>query len=132
MQASTIAAKPSPRRMSRRRRRHIITGYLYLTPWILGFLLFWLGPAVASLALSLTSYDVISAPSFIGLKNFTDAFTQDPLFIPSLYKTLYFAGTSVPAGLLLSLGAAMLLNQKVKAKSFFRTLFFLPSLLPIV
>jgi multiple sugar transport system permease protein len=118
--------------MSKRRRRHIITGYLYLTPWLLGFLLFWLGPAVASLALSLTSYDVISAPSFIGLKNFTDAFTQDPLFIPSLYKTLYFAGTSVPAGLLLSLGAAMLLNQKVKGKSFFRTLFFLPSLLPIV
>jgi multiple sugar transport system permease protein len=132
MQASTIQALAAPRRMSRRRQRHIITGYLYLTPWLLGFLLFWLGPAAASLALSLTSYDVISAPTFIGLKNYTDAFTNDPLFVPSLFKTLYFAGTSVPAGLLLSLGAALLLNQKVRGTSIFRTLFFMPSLLPIV
>jgi multiple sugar transport system permease protein len=122
----------APRRVSRRRRRHIITGYLYLSPWLLGFLLFWLGPALASLALSLTSYDVISRPTFIGLKNYTDAFTQDQLFVPSLFKTLYYAGTSVPAGLLLSLAAAALLNQKIKGKSFFRTLFFMPSLLPIV
>ena len=132
MQASTIPALAAPRRMSRRRRRHIITGYLYLTPWLLGFLFFWLGPAAASLVLSLTSYNVISSPSFIGLKNYTDAFTQDQLFVPSLFKTLYFAGTSVPAGLLLSLGAALLLNQKVRGTPFFRTLFFLPSLLPIV
>src|ERR1700682_439595 len=108
MQASTIQAMASPRRMSRRRRRHIITGYLYLTPWLLGFLLFWLGPAAASLALSLTSYDVISAPSFIGLKSYTDAFTQDQLFVPSLFKTIYFAGASVPLGLVGSLGAALL------------------------
>src|SRR5882724_3777275 len=132
MQASTIRTIAAPRRMSRRRRRHIITGYIYLSPWLLGFMLFWLGPALASLALSLTSYNVISTPTFIGLKNYTDAFTQDQLFVPSLFKTLYYAGTSVPAGLLLSLAAATLLNQKVKGTSFFRTLFFMPSLLPIV
>src|SRR5207248_10831005 len=90
------------------------------------------GPATASLALSLTSYDVISAPSFIGLKNYLDAFTQDQLFVPSLFKTIYFAGASVPLGLLGSLAAALLLNQKVRGTSFFRTLFFMPSLLPIV
>jgi multiple sugar transport system permease protein len=118
--------------MSRRRRRHIISGYLYLTPWLLGFLLFWLGPAVASLGLSLTSYNVISAPSFIGLKNYVDAFTQDQLFWPSLVKTVYFAGASVPLGLLGSLGAALLLNQSLRGTPFFRTLFFIPSLLPIV
>jgi multiple sugar transport system permease protein len=118
--------------MSSRRRRHIISGYLYLSPWILGFLLFWLGPAVASLGLSFTDYNVISSPTFIGLKNFVNAFTQDQLFWPSLIKTVYFAGASVPLGLIGSLGAAMLLNQKVKGTSFFRTLFFIPSLLPIV
>src|SRR5258708_23206642 len=120
------------RAMSRRRRRHIISGYLYLTPWLLGFVLFWLGPAAASLGLSLTSYNVISAPTFIGLKNYVDAFTQDPLFWPSLVKTIYFAGASVPLGLLGSLAAALLLNQILRGTPFFRTLFFIPSLLPIV
>jgi multiple sugar transport system permease protein len=118
--------------MSRRRRRHILSGYLYLAPWLLGFVLFWLGPAAASLGLSLASYDVISTPSFIGLKNYVDALTRDQLFWPSLVKTIYYAGASVPLGLLGSLAAALLLNQNLRGTSTFRTLFFIPSLIPIV
>lgn len=132
MQASRTLAPVAPRRVSRRRRQHIISGYLYLTPWLIGFVLFWLGPAAASLALSLTSYNVISAPTFIGLQNYVNAFTQDQLFLPSLVKTVYYAGASVPLGLIGSLAAALLLNLNVRGTSAFRTLFFIPSLLPIV
>ncbi|HUX88457.1 MAG TPA: sugar ABC transporter permease, partial [Chloroflexota bacterium] len=122
----------TPRRLSSRRRRHVIEGYLYLSPWLIGFVLFWLGPALASLVLSFTNYNVISAPNFVGTANYIKAFTQDQLFWPSLVKTIYFAGVSVPLGLLGSLAAAMLLNVKVRGTSFFRTLFFMPSLVPIV
>lgn len=118
--------------MSRQRRRHIVAGYLYLSPWLIGFVLFWLGPALASFALSFTDYNVISHPNFIGLGNYVKALTQDQLFWPSLLKTAYYAGASVPLGLIGSLLAAMLLNVKVRGTSFFRTLFFMPSLVPIV
>lgn len=120
------------RRVSPRRRRHIISGYLYLSPWLIGFVLFWLGPALASLALSFTTYNIISPPTFSGLTNYVNAFTQDQLFWPSLLKTIYYAGASVPLGLIGSLAAALLLNVKVRGTSFFRTLFFMPSLIPIV
>lgn len=127
------APRTAPRRgLSRQRRRHIITGCLYLSPWLVGFLLFWLGPALASLALSFTSYDVISHPNFIGVGKYVKALTQDQLFWPSLLKTAYYAGASVPLGLIGSLLAAMLLNVKVRGTSLFRTLFFMPSLVPIV
>ena len=132
MENQAVAAPAVRRGVSPRRRRHIISGYLYLTPWLIGFVLFWLGPALASLALSFTTYNIISPPTFIGLKNYVDAFTQDQLFWPSLVKTLYYAGASVPLGLIGSLAAALLLNVKVRGTSFFRTLFFMPSLIPIV
>jgi multiple sugar transport system permease protein len=118
--------------MSARRRRQIVEGYLYLSPWLIGFVLFWLGPALASLGLSFTNYNVISAPNFIGIGNYVKAFTQDQLFWPSFVKTFYYAGVSVPLGLLGSLAAALLLNVRVRGTSFFRTLFFMPSLVPIV
>ncbi|MBI2940866.1 MAG: sugar ABC transporter permease [Chloroflexi bacterium] len=114
------------------RRRHILEGYLYLSPWLLGFVALFAGPAAASLALSFTRYTVPSTPAFTGLGNYVEALTADPQFWPSLWKTLYYAGVSVPLGVAGSLGLALFLNVKVKGTSFFRTLFFLPSLVPVV
>lgn len=125
---------PVPRRqgLSRARRREAIEGYLYMLPWIIGFVVFTGGPMLISLYLSFTEYRITSDPVWIGLENYKNAFTRDPLFWSSLGRTFYFALVAVPIGLVGSLLLAMLLNQGVKGTSIFRTLFFLPGLTPIV
>jgi multiple sugar transport system permease protein len=131
--ASTTTAAPTRRSaMSPTRRRHILEAYLYLMPWLIGFVVLTAGPMLVSLALSFTSYNVISAPTFIGAQNYVDAFTADQQFWPSLAKTFYYAIVSVPLGTVGSLALALLLNIKVKGTPIFRTIFFLPSLVPIV
>lgn len=119
-------------KMSRARRREALEGYLYLLPWLLGFVIFTAGPMLVSLYLSFTEYRVTSPPSFIGLQNYTTAFFDDDLFWSSLGRTFYFALVSVPVGLIGSLLLAMLLNQGLRGTSVFRTVFFLPGLTPIV
>jgi multiple sugar transport system permease protein len=100
------------------------------SPAILGFIAFSLGPMLASAYLSLTSYDVINPPKFIGLGNYTYLMTQDPAFWPSVKVTAVYAVVSVPLSLALSLAVALLLNRRVKMLGTFRTIYFLPSLLP--
>ncbi len=119
-------------RASGRRRRRMWEGYLFLTPWAVGFLAFVGGPIAYSLALSLTKYSVLAPPEFIGLKNYVFAFQGDPLVIPSYIRTFYFALISVPLSLAGSLLAAMLLNQRLRLTAFWRTCFFLPTLTPMV
>lgn len=118
--------------MSKARRREAIEGYLYLLPWLVGFLIFTAGPMLASLYLSFTEYRVTSPPTFIGFANYRTALFDDPLFWTSLGRTFYFALVSVPIGLMGSLLLAMLLNQGLRGTSLLRTLFFLPGLTPIV
>lgn len=119
-------------RLSPARRREMIEGYLFLSPWILGFLLFVGGPMIASFLLSFSAYDVIGAPRWVGLDNFYHAFLRDRLFWSSLGRTFYFAAIVVPIGIVGSLLLALLLNQAIKGKAIFRTVFFLPHLTPIV
>lgn len=119
-------------KLSKARRREALEGYLYLLPWLLGFVIFTAGPMLVSLYLSFTEYRVTSAPVFIGLENYTTAFFEDDLFWSSLGRTFYFALVSVPIGLIGSLLLAMLLNQGLRGTSVFRTVFFLPGLTPIV
>lgn len=107
-------------------------GYLFLLPWILGLIIFWVGPILTSLFLSLTEYDVISDPRWIGLENYQKAFTQDDLFWPSLTRTFQFSFIVVPIGLTGSLLLALLLNRGMRGTNIFRTIFFLPHLTPIV
>jgi multiple sugar transport system permease protein len=113
-------------------RREAIEGYLWISPWLLGFIIFSLGPILASFYLSLTEYKIGGSPEYIGLANYTQAFSGDKLFWPSLGRTVYFAVGSVFLGVFLSLLAAMLLNQKLRGESIFRALFYLPSLTPVV
>lgn len=112
------------------RRHH--WGYVFIAPWIIGFIVFQGGPLVASLYFSLTEYDVLSSPKFVGLHNYHYALTGDPLFWQSLWRTTYFALLAVPLGLLGSILLAMLLNQGLRGASFFRSFFYIPSLTPAV
>lgn len=113
-------------------RREAIEGILYLSPWIIGFIVFVAGPLLASMYLSFTKYNVLRPPQWIGIKNYIDAFTIDPLFLPSIGRTFYFALLSVPLGMVLSLLIALLLNQQLKGTAAWRTFFFLPTLTPLV
>ncbi len=128
----TSPAQTKIRRRNSARRREAVQGYLYLLPWLIGFVLFTGGPMLASFYLSLTEYRITSPPNFIGLENYRAAFFSDPLFWSSLWRTFYFAILSVPIGIVGSLLLAVLLNQQAKGTSLFRTLFFLPGLTPIV
>jgi multiple sugar transport system permease protein len=121
------------RRTSRRARKENIAGWLWSSPWILGFFLWTFGPMVYSLYLSLTKYNIASAPIWIGLANFQHALSgADSLFWPSLIRTFTWAVVMVPLSLIGSLLAALLLNQRLRGTPLFRTLFFLPSLTPAV
>jgi multiple sugar transport system permease protein len=114
------------------RKREALEGYLFLSPWAIGFLVFIAGPMLASLYLSFTKYNVMLAPEWVGLRNYVMALTKDDLFIPSVLRTLYYTLLVVPIGLALSLGVAMLLNRPMALPSLWRTFFFLPTLTPIV
>ncbi|HMN29433.1 MAG TPA: sugar ABC transporter permease [Caldilineaceae bacterium] len=127
----TAAALPARRGRFGRRPREPLARYLFLLPWLLGLVLFVIGPMVASAYFSFTNYDVVNTPKFVGLKNYQDIFTKDRLFWPSMLLTLRYAIIVVPLSLVGSLAAAMLLNQALRGTAFFRTFFFLPHLTPI-
>jgi multiple sugar transport system permease protein len=97
---------------------------------LLGLTIFWIGPILASAYFSVLEYDVLSPSQFIGAENYIRAFTGDRQFWPSLSRTLYYSIVSVPFGIIGSLLLAMLLNRKLKGTNIFRTIFFLPHLIP--
>jgi multiple sugar transport system permease protein len=110
----------------------MIAGYVFLSPWILGFTFFVAGPILASAYFSLTAYDVARPPRWVGMQNYVDAFTSDDRFLPSLQLTFTYAVVSVPLALFGSLLLAILLNQRLRGTGLYRTFFFLPSLTPAV
>ena len=101
--------------------------YLCVSPWILGFIVFTAGPMLASIGISMTDWDLISPPEFIGLRNFIKLFTNDKIFVKSLLVTMYYTFGSVPLGLVVGLLIALLMNAKVRAITVFRTIYYLPS-----
>jgi multiple sugar transport system permease protein len=114
-------------------KREALEGYLFLSPWVIGFVLFIGGPILASLLLSFTKYNVIRPPEFVGLGNYITALTKDDLVFPAIGKTFYYAALVVPLGLVLSLAIAMLLNRPLRlTAALWRTFFFLPTLTPVV
>src|SRR5215207_1938332 len=93
--------------------REALIFYLCLTPWIVGFLLFVAGPMFASIFISLSSWDIISPPRFVGLDNFVELLTDDEVFLKSLWVTTYYTLGSVPVGLVVGLLIALLMNVKL-------------------
>jgi multiple sugar transport system permease protein len=120
------------RRSSPLARRKAVEGYLYISPFLIGFATFTAYPLIASLYLSFTNYNLITPPTFVGLENYTHAFFDDNLFWSSLGRTARYALMVVPLGVLASLGAALLLTRGLPGTSIFRTFFFLPSITPII
>jgi multiple sugar transport system permease protein len=112
-------------------RHEAILGYAYISPWIIGYLVFTLGPVLASFYLSLTTYAIIQTPRFTGVANYA-RITTDPTFWKSLENTYYYACISVPVGIVGSLLCALLLNRQIRGRALFRTIFFLPSVTPVV
>lgn len=123
------AGERTPWLTSRRRRRlkQALEGYLYISPWILGFILFTGGPVVASFVLSFFDWRMIEPPHWIGLGNYTTMFTADPLFTKSLVVTLNYVVVSVPLQVGFALLLAVLVNQKVRLVGVWRTIFYMPS-----
>lgn len=114
------------------RARDTLWFYLFASPWIIGFLLFSLGPMVASLYLGLTNYSVLMPTRFVGLYNYQQM-VQDKYIGISIWNTIYYAGLAVPLGTAAALVLALLLNNKsLRGRSFFRAAFYVPSIMPIV
>ena len=118
-------------RLTRGERQSLITGVCFISPWIIGFLAFRVYPFFASLYYSFTFYPILDRPKWVGLDNYINLF-DDPRFLTSLYNTSYYALGAVPLATIVGILLAMLLNTKVGGQSFFRTVYFLPSITPVV
>jgi multiple sugar transport system permease protein len=99
-------------------------------PWIIGMLVFTLYPILASFYYSFTQYDVVSSPRFIGLENFRVLLLEDKQYHKAILNTVFYAFLAIPLGMLVSFSVALLLNMKVRGMAAFRTVFYLPSILP--
>jgi multiple sugar transport system permease protein len=115
-------------RLGRSWRRNA-AGYLFLTPWLIGFFGLTLGPAVASLYLSFTDYDLLTPPRWTGLDNYEYAFSQDRRLGNALSVTFHYVAWSVPLKLGVALALAMALDRSVRGVAVYRAIFYLPSLL---
>ena len=118
--------------MSAGDKRRMLEGLLFVSPWIIGFVGFTLYPLIYSAYISLTRYDLVREPVFIGFENYRQLFTSDPLFWTVIGNTLYFVFISVPLGLIMSFLIANLLNTKVVGRSIFRAILYIPSIVPAV
>jgi multiple sugar transport system permease protein len=104
-------------------------GYLFLAPWLIGFLCLTLGPAIMSLYLSFTDFDLLQDPQFVGMQNYVRMATADPKFIASIKVTFIYVLLSVPLKLVFALAVAMALNRGIAGLPIYRAVFYLPSLL---
>jgi multiple sugar transport system permease protein len=120
------------RRMTKGEVRNQILGLLFVAPWLLGFLLFSLYPLISSAYYSLTNYDFIREPKFIGFANYMRLFTVDPDFWTVIYNTVYYVGFGVPLGVATAFLIANLLNSNVPGRTVFRSIIYVPSIIPAV
>ncbi|MGW6774120.1 carbohydrate ABC transporter permease [Streptomyces sp. NPDC055037] len=131
MPASALPRAPAAGRASRRapRRERQGPAYVFLSPWILGVVLLTLAPMAVSLYLSFTDYNLFDAPTWVGLRNYTDMLFEDPRYWRSVGTTLIFVVVAVPLKLALALGVALLLKNMRSGRGFYRSAFYAPSLL---
>lgn len=132
VRVKATAYRDARRRTRFRVRGETVTFYLFAAPWIIGFLVFTLGPMIASTYLSLTEYAMVTAPRWVGLKNYERMFFGDKLFWQSLQVTFTYAIFHIPLTIVIALAASLLVNQRLRGIYAFRTIFFLPSILPAI
>ncbi|ERL65286.1 hypothetical protein L248_2961 [Schleiferilactobacillus shenzhenensis LY-73] len=105
--------------------------FFFISPWLIGFLALTVGPMIFSFVMSFTNWDMMTQMNFVGISNYVNLFS-DPIFLTSMKNTFLYAAISVPLNLLLSLGMAYLLSFHLKGMRFFRTLYYLPAIVPVV
>jgi multiple sugar transport system permease protein len=125
--ASRLRARP--RVATRRRLGRHVEGWLFASPWIVGFLLFTAGPMLFSAAMAFTSWDLITPPRWAGLDNWRLILGGDPLIVQALKVTTTYALMAVPLNLVFGMALALLLNSGIKGLRFYRTAYFMPSVL---
>ena len=121
--------KKSPRLKPHTKLSDNLSGYLLLAPWLFGFILMWFLPALVSIYYSLTDFNMLNTPTFIGLQNYVRIFTQDPTFVQALKVTFTYVLILVPCRLAFALFVAVLLNKKHKGLPFYRALYYIPSII---
>ncbi len=119
------------RKMPKYRRKEEIAGFFFIMPWIVGFIVFTAGPIIFSIFLSFHEWHIFDEMKWIGIRNFVRLF-QDPLFYQSLKVTFEYTIIAVPLSMITGLALALLLYPKVKGTPLFRTIFYTPSILPMV
>lgn len=120
-------------RLGRIERTEAKWAYLFISPWLVGFIAFTLGPMLASFFFSLTQYNVLQPARYVGLKNFVDMAGADKENVVKAFANVgYLAGIGVPLGICTGLGVALLLNTATRGMRFYRTFFYLPSIVPVV
>jgi multiple sugar transport system permease protein len=120
------------KRWSRQTTRNAVNGYAFISPWLIGLALFTIYPIIASLYYSFTRYDIVRAPRWIGLENYVTLATEDLIFRRVMGNTIYLVVIGVPAGIIVAYLLALLLNNEMTLRPIFRTIFFLPALVPAV
>ncbi|KPG73776.1 carbohydrate ABC transporter permease [Enterococcus sp. RIT-PI-f] len=110
-------------------KQNMLTGYLFISPFIIGFFAFIIVPMGISLFMSFHDYDLLTEAKFVGLNNFINIFTNDPKFVQSLTVTLKYVAVAVPLRLIVALAVAMLINRPSKLSGVYRVLFYIPSIL---
>jgi multiple sugar transport system permease protein len=130
------AATPTRRRrfdalrMGKLERRNFRWGLLFVSPWLIGFILLTVYPIIYTFFLSLTRYSGFGSPTFVGFANYT-RMTTDPLFSKALYNTVYYTLLAVPIGVVVAIVLALAMNQRLREVAIYRAIFFLPSILPL-
>jgi multiple sugar transport system permease protein len=129
---TTLKANPqSKHRTFSYKRKLSLYGILFALPWILGMLMFSAYPLIMSIYYSFTSYSILDSGKWVGLGNYKELM-DDSTFGISIYNTLYYTFISVPLNIAVGVGLALLLNMKIRGQGIYRTLFFIPSLVPAV
>jgi multiple sugar transport system permease protein len=120
------------RGMTRRERRNQVLGLLFISPWLIGFLLLAVIPLAMSFYYSFTRYDLIGEPRFIGAENYVRLFTNDPDFWTVIWNTFYYVLLGVPIGAAVAFFIANLLNTDVKGRAIYRSIIYIPAIVPAV
>ena len=140
MQASVKATQTEPESTLKTRfqdwwfRNRALIGFVFIFPWFAGFIIFDAMPFLYNLYLSFTDYQIgtVGLPPWLGLENYIDIFTKDKSFGKSMYNTVYYLGFSVPLSLIFAFLVALLLNLRVRGMELYRTLFYVPTVVPLV
>jgi multiple sugar transport system permease protein len=126
---ATRRATPGPKPRRRAGSRNNLAGYLFMTPWLLGFVFIVGGPVLVSLYLSFTDYSLLGSPEWVGWDNYVQMFTTDDRFFASLKVTVTYLVVSVPLVQVFALALATILNRGVRGLAIYRTVYYIPSLI---